>query len=1268
MVRRTHHLTLWLFAFFVGYLLLVRGVITWAQMAPNQVDGVVEWLTDSQVHFQRLEIDQNWLGVSFTLEGLLVENTAVEFEVERLAVDLNLFSPLIPNARWGDFLEIEQLVFWKLHIPQAGSAEGGSDQPPALNSQAFEDWIAGFNLNRLWTRVNVTDFSLASFRDGVGWSVDIAHFQAFKGNNWSLATDVDVSYGEALHHEQFMLKGTFTPNVWGSVEQGQLAITSFQPLSVQGLAELLPQKWREVLPRGELMLDLQARMAKGRLADMDLNLYAQALHWPEHNPVLPKSLGVYLEWENQAQVRDLSRIDWRFAVSRMQMDSRFIETLSPIELSLSQNRKLHFATQKFDIEPFKPMLHALLKNEKVADLFRASVALALHNMEGDLDVHTLFLDNFSVEIAKLAVPVTHLPGLAMEQVYIDKRGSAFQVLIDKPFWVMEPRIHPIPMRFALQKRLYGSLDLDARRWQLTETALDWDQMPVSLQAEGGFEGELQASVKLEPATLDKVKAYLPYSLMSPKLQTWLKTALVSGHSVKGELAFNGNLNDFPFTEGASRLTAVATVKDTVLQFQPNWPALKKFDARIEFSPYKITVVPNEFTLAKGLQADKVVVEIDNLHKKDIAVRLKGEVGGDAEAAVAYLQQTPLLHKMGVAELLADKQRFELQGPLKVNLEDVWIPVYGFNERDETVKGTVVLDKGRLKLYDTLDFTGLQGEIAFTESSAASAQVKGTFEKGPFTMKVRTNSAEKQVVLALDGRAQPHYEHWVSGLLPWAAEVQIGLKANKTASQKPTGRVAMNLALDGTQANWHLPAPFDQAGMAVHATHQLSVFDDRLELQGRNPALGVYHLKLLEEAGKPYKVVGAVKLGGEETQAILADDRRLVIQGRVNRVDLDAWRTWQGMPLDDKEGASWQSPVWGASRLKIDEVKVFAQNYGTTIINWQNTAKEQVSIHVAAPYLQGVAQLNGKEQLSIQLSKLHLKTDNVSKTQEMSAEESEQAGGCVVGDGFAKGWPSIHFGGQDIVVDDIALSNLTFRADEVKGTFHVKAIEAELANQAGKVSGQYFFHRNTLQSSTEMHLTSKDVGALTRLLHMKKGFEGKKGLVKVNLTWPGGLECFNVASLLGKTQFTVEEGVVESVEPGFARLLGLLNITSLARRLSLNLSDVTAKGLVYDSIVGSAYLKEGLLHLESFKLKAPSVSVGLKGHVNLSAKQFDLQAEVTPALGSSLTALSALTGIASPFAALAVYTLMKIIPDVNEDLVSYKYDVTGPWLEPIIKER
>lgn len=1261
MVRRTHHLLLWIFALFVGYLLLVRGVITWAQFAPNQVDSVVEFLTDSQIQFQKLEIDQSWLGVTLNVEGLLVEHPTVEFEVGQLAVDLNLFSPLIPNARWGEFLELKQFILWHLNVPASEGVETAGEQPATLNSEALEAWIGRFNLNRLWTRVDIADFSVASFQDGIPWSVDIANFQAFKGSSWSLATDIDISYGDALHHEQFMLKGSFSPNVWGRAEQGQLAVTSFQPLKVQRLANLLPQKWHEVLPNGELMLDLRAHLAQARLADMQLELYAQALHWPDHNPVLPKTLGINLVWENQEQVRDLSRINWRFSASHIQMDSRYIETVAPIELSLSQNRKLHFATDRFDIEPFKPMLHAILKNEKVAELFQASVALSLHSIEGDLDVQTLFLDNLSLEIAKLAVPVTDLPGLAMEQVYLDKRGSEFQVIVDKPFWVMEPRLHPIPMRFQLQKRLSGEFDQLHRLWQLDEVVLDWDKMPVVIQAQGDFVGGLKANLKIEPDTVANVKAYLPYSLMSSKLQDWLKTALVSGKSVKGELTFDGNLNDFPFIDKSqSQLSAVATVNNMQLKFQPDWPALPDFDARIEFTPYQLTIIPERFNLAKGLQADKVAVHIDDLHSKNIAVRFAGQVQGEANDAVAYLQQTPLLQKMGIAEFLQDKQRFELQGPVKVSLDEVWIPVYGFDQKPETVKGSVALNNVQLRLYDALSFDALNGTVAFSEASVEGKEVKGHFEGGPFTMKVTTANTDGNVLLDLKGRANAAYENWVTGQIPWQSQVRIPFHKKNS-----TGRVSVGLDVDGSQAQWHLPAPFDQAAMATLSHHEFNFGDSSMELSGHVAKLGVYKFKLLEEAGLPYRLVGVAKLGGNDTRAVITDENKLIIQGNVPFWDMDGWINWQGIGFREGRAKLWQPINWGGSTLNIARIKLLSHDYPAAQLHWQSTSQHTVSVGANADYLQGVAEIRGDERIDVQLNRLRLLLPD--------AQAEETDGGksktCDVQESSpSMRWPTIHFSGQNMSVGQIALSKLAFQTAEKRETFLVQNIDAELGGNAGKVTGTYFFHRNIAQSSTEINLKSKDVGRLTQLLGLKKGFEGKGGTVKANLTWEGGVSCFHTTSLIGKTVFTIEDGVIESIEPGFARMLGLLNVTSLARRLSLNIKDVTTKGLVYDSINGTAYLKDGLLHLDAFKLKAPSVSVGLTGNVNLEEKQFALKADVTPALGSSLTALSAITGIASPFTALAVYALMKVIPDINEDLISYYYDVTGPWDAPVVKER
>jgi uncharacterized protein YhdP len=44
---------------------------------------------------------------------------------------------------------------------------------------------------------------------------------------------------------------------------------------------------------------------------------------------------------------------------------------------------------------------------------------------------------------------------------------------------------------------------------------------------------------------------------------------------------------------------------------------------------------------------------------------------------------------------------------------------------------------------------------------------------------------------------------------------------------------------------------------------------------------------------------------------------------------------------------------------------------------------------------------------------------------------------------------------------------------------------------------------------------------------------------------------------------VKEGVFTDQDPNIGRILSLLNIKSIAKRLSLNFSDVTNKGFTYE---------------------------------------------------------------------------------------------------------
>lgn len=1261
MIRRTHQLLFILFALFAAYLLVVRLLISWAQWAPNQFGAVVEAFTDTEIAFQDLDIDQNWMGVTLHAKELLVEHRSFEFEADRISIDLNVFSPLIPQLSWGDFLEVENLILWEFHPEPDETALKKPPQPLSLKS--MEALFAKVQLNRLWKRVNISDLSASIRTEGEPFKVDVETFQAYKGASWSMAADFTLSYGGSLQEEAFQFKGSFLPNVWGRVDRGQFSLTSFEPLALEGVARLLPEKWHEVIPEGELTVDVQGQMTRGKLSDMGVDVYTQALQWPDSVETLPKTLGVNLVWQSQSQVYGQRDVKWHFSASQIQVDNQYIETIAPIELSFVGDRNLLFSTKRFDIEPFKRMVHAILKNENVADLFDASVELSLQDIEAEIDVDTLVVENLSMEISKLAVPVTHLPGLAMEQIFIDKRGDDFQVIVDKPFWVMEPRVHPIPMRFQIKNRLKGRLSFSESAWGVSPVKMTWDEMPLEVSAHGDFSGELDSKVSITPGSMKKVKDYLPYTLMSEKLQAWLKDALLAGDELQGQFFFSGNLNDYPFTEVDAAFGGEVSVKNVRLKFQPKWPELSGFDANITFTPYRLEIASEDVRLIPGLTAKDVRVLIDDLHTKDIAVRINGKVSAPAEKAMAYLLETPLPIKLGVHDLLSDQAKFALSGNVLVDLQDIWIPVHGFAGRDETVAGRVTLNDSKLRLYDQLEVDQIAGVIQFTEQSVNGQNIKAVVEKGEADFNVSTDLKAQEVAITGKGVAEPDYPALLNGQVGWESVLTLPLKKQADISLKA------EIELDSQKAQWKMPAPLNQKALSGITKINIVSQAEQTQIRGSVENLGVFTFQIDEADENKKRIAGAINLGMGETQALLSDWGKVSINGQLPLLDLDGWIRWQSP--GGGQGVNWLKQLdWAKSNLTFNSVKLFNETYPAMDLTWQGTQNDQISFNVGADYLNAVAQLQGDHQLDINLSKLRLKLpESTFSKEDLDKQEAEQKlQACKAKTPSLGTWPRINFSGQNLSINDRLVSSMRFELEDGRNALHFKDLKVVFANEAGVLDGQYFFHKAPKQSSALLKVTSSNVKSLTKLIGLKQGFSGKKANLKANLAWSGGLECFDLLGLTGQTNFEITDGVVDDVEPGFARLLGLLNVTSIARRLSLNLKDVTTKGMAYDNIKGKALFKGGLLQLDGFKMKAPSASVDLFGNVDLIQREFKLKAEVTPALGSSLPALSAITGVASPLGALAIYALMKVIPDINEDLVTYRYDVTGPWASPVIKER
>jgi uncharacterized protein YhdP len=203
-----------------------------------------------------------------------------------------------------------------------------------------------------------------------------------------------------------------------------------------------------------------------------------------------------------------------------------------------------------------------------------------------------------------------------------------------------------------------------------------------------------------------------------------------------------------------------------------------------------------------------------------------------------------------------------------------------------------------------------------------------------------------------------------------------------------------------------------------------------------------------------------------------------------------------------------------------------------------------------------------------------------------------------------------------------------------------------------------------RSTLTAQVASTDVGATLRSLGYTPFMEAKRGEAHIELTWPGGPDGRLLERSSGTVSMSVENGQLVSVEPGAGRVLGLFSLAALPRRLSLDFSDLTEKGLSFDTVHGDFELREGNAYTSNLLLRGPAAEIGLAGRTGLAARDYDQTAVVTGNLGVSLPVAGALAGGPALGAALLLFS--QVFKEPLKGIARGYYRISGPWDEPTVE--
>jgi uncharacterized protein YhdP len=142
---------------------------------------------------------------------------------------------------------------------------------------------------------------------------------------------------------------------------------------------------------------------------------------------------------------------------------------------------------------------------------------------------------------------------------------------------------------------------------------------------------------------------------------------------------------------------------------------------------------------------------------------------------------------------------------------------------------------------------------------------------------------------------------------------------------------------------------------------------------------------------------------------------------------------------------------------------------------------------------------------------------------------------------------------------------------------------------------------------------------------------------------------------------INTGQFLKVDPGAAKLLGVLNLQALPRRLVLDFRDVFSQGFAFDNISGTANVVQGTATTDNLKMTGVAASVLMNGSADIARETQSLHLAVIPEINLGTASVVALA--INPVVGVGSFLAQLFLRNPLMKSLTYEYNITGPWSDP-----
>lgn len=805
---------------------------------------------------------------------------------------------------------------------------------------------------------------------------------------------------------------------------------------------------------------------------------------------------------------------------------------------------------------------------------------------------------------------------------------------------------------------------------------------------GWLPGELDLEATVHQIRADRIHRYLPLGI-DASVRSYVRDAVLGGSAHDVRARVRGSLLDFPYTvPGQGEFAIGGRFEQVTFDAVPGgtWPRYTDGAGQLVIDGQQLRLMQIRTRLGQtgsgGFALDNIEGGIDHLGHAPV-LRLRGKGQGTTADALQFLRTSPidgwLDHAFGPA-----------QGDGRAQLElQLAIPLH--HTRDTTVQGRVDLAETRLQMRpDTPALDSLRARLEFTEHSFRLSQGSAQAAGGPLAFEGHLDEggvlrfagqghATAQGLRTLD-TVEPlaRLAHHVEGQADY--RLQLDLTPGGPTVQVDSDLVGLTSGLPAP-----LRKPSTQAmPLRVRVEPQTPASPTTptlLQIDAGTPAAPVLHARLLldgERAG--HLLGGRVQLGTPDGQPW--PERGLAASIVLPRLSLDDWQVWlqqaaqaghlptAGAGAGDNLGA-----VLRQLRLQVTDLTLHGHRLGRVNARLQQTgAPAAWSGSVEADQLAGQVSLRPASPLApaavqARLSRLTLPwpADPFAETGTRPAADSASA----------EPLPALDVVVDDLVYRDRHLGRLTLqgapgpaiRVTGMAGEWQLQQLSLTRPEARLHATGRWDpADRDASAGGGTSRLTFRldvdDGGQWLDQLGWAGTLRGGRGQLSGQLHWPGPPTALTLAQLGGALRLDLDSGQLLQADPGGAgRLLGVFNLQSLPRRLSLDFRDLYQKGFSFDHIDGDVQIRRGQASTHNLRVRGVQAMVLAEGSANLPGATQDLRVWVVPDFNAGAASLA--YAVINPAVGLGTLVTQWLLQRPLAEAATREFHITGRWEAPVV---